>query len=154
MTCFPSVTGVGDAWLDFGCRLVFGMPSYATLSHTTFPVFLSMAMRCHECFEASLTGSTSPYNPVRIPWFGSLLIAVETNTRSPQTIGLETATPGTGVFHATFSPAGAFHFTAVGVPSATPAPLEPLKPGQFCAESDVPARKSTAIAISRRMTIS
>ena len=46
-----------------------------------------------------------------MPCFGSLLIAVETNTRSPQTIGLETATPATGVFHATFSPAGAFHFT-------------------------------------------
>src|SRR5438477_643470 len=111
MTCLPFVTGVGEAWLDFGCRLVFGTPSCATLSHITLPVALSSAIRCQVCFDASATGSTSPYSPVRMPWLGSLPIAVETNTRSPHTIGLETATPPTGVFHATFCPDVASHFT-------------------------------------------
>ena len=87
------------------------------------------------CFESSATGSTSPYWPVRMPCLGSLLIAVETKTRLPHTIGLETATPSTGVFHATFSPAGAFHLTAVGLPSAVPAALAPRNDGQFCADT-------------------
>ena len=45
---------------------------------------------------------------------GSLLTAVETNTRSPQTMGLETAIPGIGVFHSTLSPDCPFHFTGAG----------------------------------------
>ena len=83
--------------------------------------------------------------------FGSLPIAAETKTRSPQTIGLDTATPSTGVFHATFSPAGTFHFTAVGFPSAVPAALAPRNCGQFCADSDTPAAQQMAIVIKRRM---
>ena len=76
-----------------------------------------------------------------MPTFGSLLTAVETNTRSPQTIGLDTATPGTGVFHSTFSPVAAFHFTAVGLPSATPAAFGaaerwPLLRRQRCRRQD------------------
>src|SRR3954468_5717294 len=105
------------------------MPSAATASHTTLPVALSSAIRCHACLDASVTGSTSPYWPVRMPCLGSLLIAVETNTRLPQTIGLETATPSIGAFHATFSPVVAFHFTAVGLPSAVPAALLPRNDG-------------------------
>src|SRR6476619_636250 len=83
-----------------------------------------------------------------MPWLGSLLTAVDTNTRSPQTIGLETATPGTGVFHATFSPVAAFHLTAVGVPSATPAAFGPRKAGQCCADSEAP-RTRQARAVRR-----
>ena len=49
-----------------------------------------------------------------MPAVGSLLTAVETNTRSPQTIGLDTATPGTGVFQSTSSPVGAFQVVAAG----------------------------------------
>src|SRR5262245_65821491 len=94
-----------------------------------------MASSRQVCFEESLTGSTSPYNPVRMVCLGSLLTAVDTKTRSPQTIGLETAMPGTGVFHATLVPAGAFQVTAVGVPSATPAGFPPRKAGQRCAGS-------------------
>src|SRR5829696_4005244 len=108
------------------------MPSKATLSHTTLPVALSRASRRHVCLELSVTGSTSPYWPVRMPCLGSLLTAVETKTRLPQTIGLDTATPSTGVFHATFSPVAAFHLTAVGLPSAVPAALAPRNDGQFC----------------------
>ena len=76
---------------------------------------------------------------------GSLLTAVETNTRSPQTIGLDTATPGTGVFHSTFSPVAVFHFTAVGLPSATPAAFAPRNDGHCCADNDAVARTATAM---------
>src|SRR5713101_2780092 len=76
-----------------------------------------------------------------MPAAGSLLTAVDTNTRSPHTIGLETATPGTGVFQTTFSPVAAFHFTGVGVPSATPDADGPRNDGQFCADS--PAQAAT-----------
>ena len=115
------------------------------MSQTTLPVALSSAIRRQVCFDASVTGSTSPYWPVRMPCFGSLLTAVETKTRLPHTMGLETATPSTGVFHATFSPAGAFHLTAVGLPSAVPAALAPRNEGQFCcADAAVPAATSAS----------
>src|SRR5262245_30682269 len=68
-----------------------------------------------------------------MPALGSLLTAVETKTRSPQTMGLDTATPGIGVFHRMFSPVVVFHLTGVGWPSATPAAFAPRKEGQFCA---------------------
>src|SRR6476659_8248792 len=93
-----------------------------------------------------------------MPSFGSPLTAVDTNTRSPHTIGLDTATPATGVFHATFSPVCAFHLTAVGLPSATPAALAPRKPGQFCPStargadvSDAPANATMIRLQNRRM---
>src|SRR3954464_11596158 len=85
-----------------------------------------------------------------MPWLGSLLTAVDTNTRSPQTIGLETATPATGVFQATFSPVAALHFTAVALPSATPEALTPRKDGQFCAPRVAPAiAQVTSVRIVR-----
>src|SRR5262249_20161494 len=70
-----------------------------------------------------------------MPEAGSLLTAVETNTRSPQTIGLDTATPATGVLQSTFSPLVTLHFTGIGEPSATPEAPGPRNDGQFCAES-------------------
>src|SRR5262245_55002445 len=72
---------------------------------------------------------------------GSLLIAAETNRRSPQTTGLDTATPSTGVFHNTFSLVVTFHVTAVGDPLATPDALGPRNIGQFCALSPHPAMR-------------
>ena len=89
-----------------------------------------------------------------MPCFGSLPIAVDTNTRSPHTIGLETATPSTGVFHATFSPVVAFHLTAVGLPSATPDAFGPRNDGQCWAETTVPAATSVIASAKRRMAIS
>ena len=86
-----------------------------------------------------------------MPTFGSLLTAVETNTRSPQTMGLETATPGIGVFQSTFSLADAFHVTGVGLPSATPAALAPRKDGHCCAESDTVAAIDTATTGNSRI---
>src|SRR2546422_5627376 len=70
-----------------------------------------------------------------MPALASLLTAVDRNTRSPHTIGLETDTPGTGVFHNTFSPVTASHFTGVGVPSATPDAAGPRNIGQFWADN-------------------
>src|SRR5882672_12854214 len=80
-----------------------------------------------------------------MPAAGSLLTAVETNTRSPHTIGLDTATPGTGVFQRTFSPVAAFHFTRVGAPSATPDAPGPRNDGQFCADSTAQAAAHTTL---------
>lgn len=86
-----------------------------------------------------------------MPTFGSLLTAVDTNTRSPQTIGLETATPAIGVFHNTFSPVVAFHFTGVGDPSATPDAEGPRNDGQCWPETVAHANSQRTIGIVRRM---
>src|SRR6266536_6622588 len=87
-----------------------------------------------------------------MPDVGSLLTAVETKTRSPQTIGLETATPGTGVFHRMFSPVAAFHLMAVGsFPSATPDAAGPRNDGQFCADTTAPYQTTAADTIIRIM---
>src|SRR5256885_12017725 len=87
-----------------------------------------------------------------MPAAGSLLTAVETNTRSPHTIGLDTATPGTGVFQRMFSPVAAFHFTAVRAPSATPDAPRPRNDGQFCADSTTPASRQLTKNAARRAT--
>ncbi len=70
------IDGVADAWLDLAWSIGLGTPSYAILSHRTLPVVLPSDTTRHKCFEASVTGSTSPYCPVRIPCFGSLLTDV------------------------------------------------------------------------------
>src|SRR5262245_25698398 len=87
-----------------------------------------------------------------MPAFGSLLTAVETKTRSPHTTGLETAIPGTGVFHSRFCSLAISHFTGVGCPSATPEALGPLNDGQFWAEIAALARTHAATTIAFRMT--
>src|SRR6185503_6462069 len=87
-----------------------------------------------------------------MPAAGSLLTAVDTNTRSPHTIGLDTATPATGVFHRMFSPVAAFHFTAVGVPSATPDASGPRNDGQFCADSTALAANHATLQTPQAMT--
>src|SRR5213593_681323 len=83
--------------------------------------------------------------------FGSLLTAVDTNTRSPHTTGLDTASPAIGVFQITFSPVVTFHFTAVGCPSATPDAFGPRNEGQFWAASDAPAASQSGTSNSRRI---
>src|SRR5262245_22404716 len=107
-------------------------------SQRILPVRLSSASSFQTCFDTSFAGSTSPYRPVRMPRDGSLLIAADTKTRSPQTTGLDTATPSTGVFHATLSPVAGFQVTAVGVPSATPEAFGPRNMGQFWAAIAAP----------------
>src|SRR5438034_3751890 len=82
---------------------------------------------------------------------GSLPTAVETNTRCPQTIGLETARPGTGAFHNTFSPVETFHLSGAGCPSATPDAFGPLKDGQFWPNSVAQVSTHTMIGITLRM---
>src|SRR4029450_14103984 len=86
-----------------------------------------------------------------MPALGSLLTAVETKTRSPHTTGLETAIPGTVVFHSTLSPLATSHFNGVGCPSATPDALSPLNEGQFWAEIAAPASTHAATTIAFRM---
>src|SRR5262245_58329670 len=70
-----------------------------------------------------------------MPAVASLLTAADTKTRSPHTIGLDTDTPATGVFHNTFVPAAASQVTGIGEPSATPDAAGPRNIGQFCAET-------------------
>ena len=60
----------------------------------------------HSCSVSSVTGLTSPYSPTLSPASFWPLIAVLTQSRSPQTIGLDRPRPGIGVFHATSVPAG------------------------------------------------
>ena len=74
-----------------------------------------------------------------MPAAGSLLTAVDTNTRSPHTMGLETARPAIGVFHSTFWLVATFQVTGVGEPSATPDAWGPRNDGQFCADTDAHA---------------
>jgi hypothetical protein len=71
------------------------------------------------CGEASSDASPSPYSPGVKVAPGLLLIAVVTNTRSPQTIGLECARPGMAVRHRMFSPVRVFQLSGRFCPSAT-----------------------------------
>src|SRR5262245_11058346 len=75
-----------------------------------------------------------------MPTFGSLLTAVDTKTLSPHTIGLDTDTRATGVFHNTFSPVAGSYFNGVGAPSPPPEAAGPRNIGQFCADSVVVTR--------------
>ena len=61
----------------------------------------------------------------------ALLMAVVTNTRLPQTIGLELAMPGIGVFHLMFLPLVTSHSVTARCPSAFPLPAMPRNDGQF-----------------------
>src|SRR5882762_4291704 len=99
----PSVTGLELAYVDLMCRLLSGSPSWATRSHTMFPVRLSIADITQRWRDRSSEASPSPYSPRRNVAFGLLLIALVTKMRSPQTMGLEWARPGIGVRQTTFS---------------------------------------------------
>lgn len=64
------------------------------------------------------------------------LTAVVTNSRSPQTTGLEWPSPGIAVFHRTCSPLATSQRTGAAAPSATPAAPGPRNEGQWtCAEA-------------------
>ena len=76
-------------------------------------------------------GVTSPYRPVRND-VSSSLAAVTTMTRSPQTMGLDVASPGIGVFQLTFVPVATSHSVTTPWPSATPAALAPRNAGHGC----------------------
>ena len=62
---------------------------------------------------------------------GRLLIALVTKIRSPQTTGLECASPGMGVRHRMFSPVLPFQRSGRCCPSATPDACGPRKDGQL-----------------------
>src|SRR3989442_14623894 len=88
-----------------------------------------------------------------MPALASLLTAVDTNTRSPHTIGLETDSPGPGVFDTTSSPVAASHFTGVGDPSATPDAAGPRNIGQFWADTIGLAASERTTAIKDRKRV-
>ena len=58
-------------------------------------------------------------------------MAVVTNTRSPQTMGLECPRPGIGVFQRTPFADSTFQLAGVEKPSATPLAAGPRNDGQF-----------------------
>jgi hypothetical protein len=60
----------------------------------------------------------------------ALLMAVTTNTRSPETIGLAVEMPGIGVFQRTLRPLSRSHSTTAPWPSPLPLALSPRKPVQ------------------------
>ena len=113
------------------CRRSRGTPSTATRSQRIFPVGASSANSVHRCVDRSVDASPSPYSPGRNVAFGSLLTALVTNTRSPQTIGLECARPGIGVRQRTCSPVFGFQASGSCWPSATPAACEPRNDAQL-----------------------
>src|SRR6185369_1215109 len=81
--------------------------------------------------ERSFDASPSPYKPGRNDAFGSLLIAVVTKIRFPQTTGLECASPGIGVRQRMFSPVFPLHLSGRFCPSATPEACGPRNDGQL-----------------------
>src|SRR6185369_6522618 len=81
--------------------------------------------------ERSFDASPSPYKPGRKVAFGSLLTAVVTKIRFPQTTGLECASPGIGVRQRMFSPVLPFHLSGRFCPSATPEACGPRNEGQL-----------------------
>src|SRR6185295_18658476 len=83
------------------------------------------------CRVRSFDASPSPYKPGRNDAFGSLLIAVVTKIRFPQTTGLECASPGIGVRQRIFSPVLPFHLSGRFCPSATPEACGPRNDGQL-----------------------
>src|SRR5215207_10647443 len=103
-TIRPSVAGDALAYVDLMCRRSPGTPSNATRSHSTLPVRLSIAYSTHLCGERSSDESPPPYRPGLNVASGRLLMALVTKIRSPQTTGLECASPGMGVRHRMFSP--------------------------------------------------
>ena len=62
---------------------------------------------------------------------GSLLTALVTKIRCPQTIGLECASPAIGVRHRMLAPVSTSHVSGRCIPSATPDAAAPRNDGQL-----------------------
>src|SRR5215207_2152730 len=103
------------------------------------------------CFERSVDASPSPYKPGRNDAFGSLLTALVTKIRFPQTIGLECASPGIGVRQRIFSPVLAFHWSGRFCPSAIPDACGPRNEGQLpLPGSAFPRGRAFAVCVNFR----
>ena len=83
-----------------------------------------------------------------------LLIALVTKIRSPQTIGLECASPGTATFQRRFVPVAPFHSSGSFWPSAMPEAEGPRKPGQLSSAAERRACPSWARDKARTMAAS
>src|SRR5512140_200719 len=84
----------------------------------------------------------SPYSP-DLSFVASPPIALERKIRSPQTIGLESPSPGIGICHRMFSPLARSQVAGKGNPSATPPASDPRKDGQSTPGLDLfPAQQS------------
>src|SRR5262249_24552844 len=95
----------------------------------------------------SETFSIPPLSPSTS--FGSFAgTAVVTNTRSPQTIGLECPTPGTSAFQRTFRPVFTSQSAGSSWPSAMPRASGPRNDGHSGAMAAVPPNKGPATQAS------
>src|SRR5687768_5740044 len=94
----------------------------------------------------------SPYRPTRTFCSSPSFTAVVTKTRSPHTTGQENPSPGSGVFHLTFLPAGTSHMVGAATVD-TPEANAPRNCGQLL--SSVPAEAGTpAMSVMRRIAYS
>ncbi len=89
----------------------------------------SSAYTIQRCVDRSSEASPAPYSPGLNVAFGRRLTALVTNTRSPQTIGLECASPGIGTRQRMFSPVFTFQMSGSFIPSATPVAPGPRNDG-------------------------
>jgi hypothetical protein len=80
-----------------------------------------------------------------------LLIALVTYSVSPQTIGLECASPAIGVRHSTLSPVAGFHVSGRSCLSLTPAASRPRNDGQSPALAATRRRGPVAVPTVRRI---
>src|SRR5687768_2796964 len=100
MTCSPSVMGEPEAHVPLSlCAASCGVISRAVFSHATRPSLRLIASTLKACGTRGLT-------PPSGLWLASPVVpagtAVETYTRSPQTIGEAEPRPGISTFHLMF----------------------------------------------------
>lgn len=86
----------------------------------TLPVLASRAYNSHRCDDESADESPPLYGPVLNVAAPRLLMALVTNSRLPQMIGLECASPGMLVRHRMFSRVPRFQRSGNCWPSAIP----------------------------------
>ena len=132
------------------CRFSRGTPSYAVLCHTIFPLCRSIAITTQRCGVRSSDAVPSPYSPGLNVASGRLLIAEVTKMRSPDTIGLECASPGTAVVQTMFFPVETFQVSGGRRPSPTPEADGPRNPGQLAGVAAVPDAYSDGQCKARR----
>ena len=132
------------------CRLSVGFFFTATRDHIVLPVFLSKQITRHSCAERSAAAVPAPYSPGLNVGSSMLLTAVVRNSRLPETIGEECASPGTGTLNNNPFPVTAFQSPGNRCPSATPEAWRPRKDDQSAAVI-IMAWKRTQVAMSWRM---
>src|SRR6187200_3041353 len=122
-------------------------------SHRIVPLRLSMAYVTNRWGDRSSEESPSPYSPGLKVALGFALIAVVTNTRLPQTTGLECPSPGSEVRQRMLSPVFTSQLSGRFCLTATPDACVPRNAGQLPAAAPAAAsleERSPAVRTIRR----